>query len=128
MSAKKIGTSARELVLLFYEKTELRYTNRDIMIAVKNAKKLLEAGYTYDEVKDTIEYCVAHPPQKGIYSFGYIAYDINRVLTLLKHDKKSEERSKAVDVTKFNDYGLSSLGNQDKLKPREVKVDTSIFD
>lgn len=128
MSAKKIGTSARELVLLFYEKTELRYTNRDIMIAVKNAKKLLEAGYTYDEVKDTIEYCVVHPPQKGIYSFGYIAYDINRVLTLLKHDKKSEERSKAVDVTKFNDYGLSSLGNQDKLKPREVKVDTSIFD
>lgn len=128
MSAKKIGTSARELVLLFYEKTELRYTNRDIMIAVKNAKKLLEAGYTYDEVKDTIEYCVAHPPQKGIYSFGYISYEINRVLTLLKHDKKAEERSKAVDVTKFNDYGLSSLGNQDKLKPREVKVDTSIFD
>ena len=54
---KKIGTSAKELVLLFYEKTGLRYTNKDIMIAIKNAKNLLNVGYTYEEIKNTIEYC-----------------------------------------------------------------------
>ena len=50
--SKKIGTSAKELVLLFYDKTGLKFTNKDIMIAIKNAKNLLNVGYTYDEIKD----------------------------------------------------------------------------
>ena len=72
MSNKTIGGQAKELVLLFYEKNELKFTNKDIMVSIKNAKRLLEAGYTYDEIKDTIEYCADNPPPKGIYSFGFI--------------------------------------------------------
>ena len=87
--SKKIGTSAKELVLLFYDKTGLKFTNKDIMIAIKNAKNLLNVGYTYDEIKDTIEYCVANPPEKGIYSFGFIVYEINKVLALLKAKNKT---------------------------------------
>ena len=55
---KKIGTSAKELVLFFYEKTGLRFTNKEIMISVKNAKNLLKVGYTYDEIKDRIDIIV----------------------------------------------------------------------
>ena len=53
MSNKTIGGQAKELVLLFYEKNELKFTNKDIMVSIKNAKRLLEAGYTYDEIKPT---------------------------------------------------------------------------
>ena len=126
--SKKIGTSAKELVLLFYDKTGLKFTNKDIMIAIKNAKNLLNAGYTYDEIKDTIEYCVANPPEKGIYSFGFIVYEINKVLALLKAKNKKIQATQAIDKNKFSDYGLSETSNRDKMKPREVKVDTSIFD
>ena len=87
---KKIGTSAKELVLLFYEKTGLRYTNKDIMIAVKNTKNLLNVGYTHDEIKSVIEYCVDNPPEKGIYSFGFIIYEMNKVLAILKHKEKQQ--------------------------------------
>ena len=128
MSKKSIGTSAKELVLLFYDKTGLRYTNRDIMIAVKGAKSLLNAGYTYDEIKETIEYCVANQPDRGIYSFGYISYEINKVLNILNNKKKQEKREEAIDKAVFNDYGLSQVSNKDKMKEREIKVDTSIFD
>lgn len=125
---KSIGTSAKELVLLFYEKTGLRFTNKDIMIAVKNAKNLLKCGYTYDEIKDTINYCVAHPPEKGIYSFGFITYEINKVLATLNAQKKKIKATEALSVNKFSDYGLGEVSNKDKMKPRETKVDTSIFD
>jgi hypothetical protein len=125
---KKIGTSAKELVLLFYEKTGLRYTNKDIMIAVKNAKNLLNVGYTYDEIKNTIEYCVENQPEKGIYSFGFIVHEINKVTTMLKAKNKQIKNTQALDKNKFSNYGLQEVSNKDKIKPRETKIDTSIFD
>lgn len=125
---KKIGTSAKELVLLFYEKTGLRYTNKDIMIAIKNAKNLLNVGYTYEEIKNTIEYCVDNPPKNGIYSFGFIVHEISKVVTLLKSKQKEAKIIQALDKNKFSNYGLEEVSNKDKIKPREVKIDTSIFD
>ena len=125
---KKIGTSAKELVLLFYEKTGLRYTNKDIMIAIKNAKNLLNVGYTYEERKNTIEYCVDNPPKNGIYSFGFIVHEISKVVTLLKSKQKEIKTTQALDKNKFSNYGLEEVSNKDKIKPREVKIDTSIFD
>lgn len=102
--------------------------NRDIMIAVKNAKTLLSAGYTFDEIKDTIEYCVSNPPPKGIYSFGYIISQVGRVTTMLKTQNKKIANTQALDKNMFNDYGLGKTDNKDKIKQREIKVDTSIFD
>lgn len=125
---KKIGTSAKELVLLFYEKTGLRYTNKDIMIAIKNAKNLLNVGYTYEEIKNTIEYCVDNPPKNGIYSFGFIVHEISKVVTLLKSKQKEVKATQALDKHKFSNYGLEEVSNKDKMKPREFKIDTSIFD
>lgn len=125
---KKIGTSAKELVLLFYEKTGLRYTNKDIMIAIKNAKNLLNVGYTYEEIKNTIEYCVDNPPKNGIYSFGFIVHEISKVVTLLKSKQKEAKITQALDKNKFSNYGLEEVSNKDKIKPREAKIDTSIFD
>ena len=71
---------------------------------------------------------MANPPEKGIYSFGFIVYEINKVLALLKAKNKKIQTTQAIDKNKFSDYGLSQVSNRDKMKPREVKVDTSIFD
>ena len=126
--SKQIGTSAKELVLFFFNETGLRYTNKDIMIAVKNAKNLLTVGYTHDEIKSVIEYCVKNPPEKGIYSFGFIVHEMNKVLAILKHKKKQDVITQSIDKNKFLDYGLGEVSNKDKMKQREIKVDTSIFD
>ena len=124
---KKIGAQAKELVLLFYEKTGLKYTNKDIMIAVKNTKRLLEAGYTFDEIKNTIEYCVANQPEKGIYSFGFIIHEIAKVTTMLKAKNVQIARETAIDKSKLNDYGLAKVSNRDKVKLKEKKESVSIF-
>lgn len=126
--SKTIGAQAKELVLLFYEKTGLKFLNKDIMIAVKKAKDLLNAGYTYDEIKDTIEYCVENPPEKGIYSFGFIVHEINKVTTILKSRNKQIKRETAVDKTQFNDYGLSNVSNKDKIKVKKEESKINIFD
>lgn len=126
--SKTIGGQAKELVLLFYEKTGLKFLNKDIMIAVKKAKDLLNAGYTYDEIKDTIEYCVENPPEKGIYSFGFIVHEINKVTTILKSRNKQIKRETAVDKTQFNDYGLSNVSNKDKIKAKKEESKINIFD
>lgn len=125
---KSIGGQAKELAIRFYEKTGLKYTNRDIMVSVQNAKTLLKAGYTYDEIKNTIDYCVDNPPPKGIYSFGFIVNQINKVTTLLKSKEKEMAKFEAVDKSKFNDYGLADIGNRNKVKLRTETKDINIFD
>lgn len=128
MSNKTIGAQAKELVLLFYEKNELKFTNKDIMISVKNAKRLLEAGYTFDEIKDTIEYCVKNPPPKGIYSFGFIVHEINKVTTILKSQRKQEAKEKTIDSSIFSNYGITNVSNKDKIKPQKENGKINIFD
>lgn len=113
---KTQGGLAKELVLIFYDKTGLKFTNKDIMVSIRNAKNLLKAGYTYDEIKDTIEYCVANPPKQGIYSFGFIVNQINKITTMLKNEGKKLESGKALDKSMFNDYGLTTNSNKDKVK------------
>lgn len=128
MSNKTIGAQAKELVLLFYEKTGLKFTNKNIMVSVKNAKTLLNAGYTFDEIKDTIEYCVANPPNKGIYSFGFIVHEINKVTTMLKTQNKKIAKDTAIDSSIFSDYGIKDVSNKDKIKPNKDVGEINIFD
>lgn len=128
MNKNIIGSQAKELVLLFYDKTKLKYTNKNIMVAVKNAKTLLEAGYTYDEIKDTIIYCTSNPPQKGIYSFGFIVHEINKVTTMLKSQNKKIVDDKAIHSSVFSNYGIQEISNKDKIKPTKEFGEISIFD
>ena len=128
MSNKKSqGAQAKELMLLFYELTGLKFTNQNIMVAIRNTKTLMNAGYTYDEIRDTIEYCVANQPEKGIYSFGFIVHEINKVTTLLKNQNKKIARQTAIDKEVFNNYGLQEVSNKDKVKIKDTKDSISIF-
>ena len=61
----------------------------------------------YDEIKDTIEYCVANPPEKGIYSFGFIVYEINKVLALLKAKNKKIQATQAIQATRTKHLQLN---------------------
>lgn len=128
MLKKTTGAQAKELVLLFYEKTGLKYTNKNIMIAIKNAKTLLNAGYTYEEIRDTILYCVANPPSKGIYSFGFIVHEINKITTMLKTQNKKIAKEEAINSSAFSDYGIQNVSNKDKIKPNKDFGNINIFD
>lgn len=128
MAKNIIGSQAKELVLLFYDKTKLKYTNQNIMVAVKNAKTLLETGYTFDEIKDTINYCISNPPQKGIYSFGFIVHEINKVTTMLKSQGKKIVDDKAIDSSIFSNYGIQDVSNKEKVKSTKEFGEISIFD
>lgn len=129
MSNNNIGSQAKELVLLFYDKTKLKYTNKNIMVAVKNAKTLLEAGYTFDEIKDTINYCVTNPPAKGIYSFGFIVHEINKVTTMLKaQNKKVVVDDVAMSSSMLSNYGIQEVSNKDKIKSSKEFGKINIFD
>ena len=104
MLKKTTGAQAKELVLLFYEKTGLKYTNKNIMIAIKNAKTLLNAGYTYEEIRDTILYCVAKTQNKKI------------------------AKEEAINSSAFSDYGIQNVSNKDKIKPNKDFGNINIFD
>ena len=127
MSKKSVGGQAKELVLLFYDLTKIKFTNKDIMINVKNVKKLLET-FTYEEIKDTIEYCVKNPPEKGIYSFGYISHNISKVTAMLKNQQKKIINETAISKNDFNTYGLKEISNAEKIKSKEKKNNINIFD
>ena len=55
MSNKTIGGQAKELVLLFYEKNELKFTNKDIMVSIKNAKRLQIMYLTHNSAPSSPE-------------------------------------------------------------------------
>lgn len=101
------GGQAKELILLFYDLTGIKYTNRDIMINIRNAKKLLDV-FTYNEIEDTIRWCVANPPEKGIYSFGYISHNISSVVARLKNEQKKVKKETAIDKSELKEYDLKS--------------------
>lgn len=123
--SKNIGGQAKELVLLFYELTNIKYTNRDIMINVRNVKKLLDV-FTYEEIENTIRYCVANPPEKGIYSFGYISHNISSIVAKLNNEKKKIIKETAINKEDLKTYGLENVSNKNKVKIKE-KNNISIF-
>ena len=71
---------------------------------------------------------MANPPERGIYSFGFIVHEINKVLALLKAKNIKLQSTQALDKNKFSDFGLSEVSYRDKIKQREIKIDTIIFD
>ena len=105
-SNKTVGGQAKELVLLFYDLTGIKFTNRDIMLNVRNVKHLLET-FTYDEIEDTSRYCVANPPDRGIYSFGYITYNISPIVAQLKNMKKKVMKETAIKESDLKEYDLN---------------------
>lgn len=93
MTIKANGTEAKDIALHFLEVTEGRYTQAIIAKTINQAKNLLKAGYSKDEIIKTIDYIVDNTDVK-MYSIGYINSCINDVLRKIKEENKEEELEK----------------------------------
>lgn len=113
MTSTANGTHAKDIALYFLEKTEQRYTASIIARTVNQAKTLLSADYSKDEIISVIDYIV-DKSDVDMYSLGYLNSNINRILRLVKKEDTKEE----VEKQKKESVNIS-------LKREVVNVDES---
>jgi len=90
---KANGTDAKSIALHFVETTTQKATRQIMSKTILQAKSLLEAGYTLEEIKEVIDF-VVNVKHVNMYSLGYVGASINDVLREIK-EKKSVEDNKA---------------------------------
>jgi len=88
------GTDAKDVALHFLRETGVERTTPAIIAkTISQAKGILTAGYTKDEVISVIDHLIA----KGVamYSIGYVSHAINDILREIK-GKELKEKAKLV--------------------------------
>lgn len=94
MSVQANGTHAKDIALHFLRETGVERTTPAIIAkTISQAKNILNAGYTKEEVIITIDHVV----NKGVhmYSIGYVSHVINDVLKEIE-EKRTKEKAKLV--------------------------------
>lgn len=87
---KANGTIAKDIAIHFLNQTQERYTSAMVGKTIVQAKRMLEAGYTKQEIMDSIDY-VVDKTSVQMYSLGYIETAINSILEKIELDKKQKE-------------------------------------
>ena len=75
--AKKIATQ-------YFYLRQHKATPGSFKMTLMQAKQLLKTGFTPTEIMLGIQYCLDFPPRKGFNSLGWLSYDLNRILDILK--------------------------------------------
>ncbi len=88
---KELNKKAQEISKFWFEEKQERTTPAVFSRTISQAKKLLECGYTEQEIKDAIVYLVKNPPKNGLSSLGYLNYVINDVLSKVNVIKFKDE-------------------------------------
>lgn len=90
MSKKVNGTDAKDVGLHFLRATGVeRATPAIIAKTISQAKHILSAGYTKDEIISVIDHVVKKNPT--IYSIGYISHAMNDALREINEDNVKSE-------------------------------------
>ena len=97
--AKANGTIAKDIALYFLNMTTDRYTPSMVAKTVKQAKQLLEAGYTKEEIISVIDYIVTKTNVK-MYSLGYVNCCINKVLDKINEEEKAKQIQEIIEQAK----------------------------
>lgn len=79
---------AVDLAKYYFQETKQRTTKQLMLIAISQAKALLEDGFTHEEIKQGIDYYVKNPPKKGFYSLGFLNYCLPEALKKIEAEKK----------------------------------------
>ena len=85
-------TVAKDIAIYFLEATDQRYTPSIIAKTIIQAKAILEAGYTKDEIIQCIDW-VVDKTSVVMYSLGYISTMINKILENIKQEVDAEEKN-----------------------------------
>jgi Holliday junction resolvasome RuvABC DNA-binding subunit len=81
-------THAKDIALYFLELTQDKFTSEIVARTVKQAKALLSAGYTKEEIIEVIDVVLKQNP--NVYSLGYVSASINDVLRKINEVKQRE--------------------------------------
>lgn len=97
MSVKANGTHAKDIALHFMKVTGVeRATPAIFGRTIKQAKGLLESGYTKEEVIGVIDYIINQG--RNMYSIGYVNACINDVLREIEKESLAEEAKRVKEV------------------------------
>ena len=97
---KANGTVAKDIALYFLDLTTDRYTPSIVAKTINQAKQLLEAGYTQEEITSVIDY-VTTKTSIEMYSLGYVNATINDVLKKIKEEEEKQEIQKILEQAKL---------------------------
>lgn len=89
---------ANELAKTFFSLTERRATAATFTQTIGQAKALLNAGFSKEEIISAIQYCIDNPPPKGFNSLGWLSYTIEDVLRKIKAKQAKEQIEKIAFV------------------------------
>lgn len=123
-NAKPNGTDAKDIALHFLRETGVeRVTPAIIAKTISQAKNILKAGYTKEEIISVIDHVI----NRGVtmYSIGYVSHAINDVLRDIE-EKELKAKAKLVaqqlqeeqakSRSEVTSDGESATRNQDKAR------------
>lgn len=112
------GKVAKEIAVHFFNAINVNATSKRFMITIQQAKALLKNGYNQEDIIAAIDYFVAHPPFKGIYSLGFINTSIDVALNAIKAEKEKKKLSSNITPLQGGVNSESTRNNADKLQRR----------
>lgn len=92
-----LNKNAARIAQYFFNALNRRTTPATMKQSIGQAKTLLNAGYTPEEIIIVINELVEHPPRDGLKSLGFLSYVMEDVLIKYKAKevKKSFEKVKS---------------------------------
>lgn len=90
MNVKANGTHAKDIALHFVQLAEIRTTPQIMGKTIKQAKTLLENGYSKKEVIKVIDFIIL-TKKVNLYSLGYVNSSINDVLREIEQQELEEQ-------------------------------------
>lgn len=97
-------TVAKDIALYFFKKKNWKITPSLIAITIKQAKTLLDAGFTEKEIKMGIDYYIKYPPKDGLKSLGYLNVALNYALEQIK------QKQELIKAQKLNEINIGNVG------------------
>lgn len=94
-----LAKDAKQIAFYFFDKTETRATKAIISKTIIQAKSILNAGYSLEEIIDVIDYLI-DVKKVNLFSLGYISSAISNVLNEINKHKSLESKSQIAEETK----------------------------
>lgn len=117
--AQAYSTIAKDVASYFYQKTGIRGTPAMYAKTIKQAKSLLEAGYTEEEIIYCLDF-VIDIKKIDIYSLGYLSYTIANII---KEVRATNSQKVASEVKqKMDNMSKEVLGDNEGLERNKQKA------
>lgn len=84
-------TTAKDIAIYFFKSINKKAKSKDYAITIKQAKYLIDLGYSLEDIALAIDYYVENPPPNGFYSLGYLNKSMEVALVEKKLDIEKQK-------------------------------------